>query len=205
MLWANWSNERVLWNQGYSCVAGIDEVGRGSWAGPVVAAAVVFPSNYKSSFKLADSKLLKPIEREELDQLIRSAAQSIAIGEVGLPVINKEGIGKASQRAFRLALNGLSTKPDYYLVDAFYIKYIPKRIQRPIIKGDQISASIAAASIVAKVYRDNLMRQLAKDYPEYGFGKHKGYGTTHHQKAIKDFGFSPIHRSSFDLTFLNLE
>lgn len=204
MILADLEIENKLWSVGYRYIAGLDEVGRGSWAGPVVAAAVILPPNWSLPPKLADSKLLKPQEREELTLVIKSQALAYGVAEVGLAVINREGIGRATQRAFRLALKGLKIQPDYHLIDAFYIKNLPKRNQLPIVKGDQKSASIAAASIIAKVHRDRLMRKLSRDFPAYRWGRNKGYGTKEHQAAIKSHGFSPLHRRSFDLSFLRV-
>jgi len=196
--------ETKLWSSGYQLIAGVDEVGRGSWAGPVVAAAVILPHNWPLPPKLADSKLLKPLEREELARIIKAEALAFAIAEIDLPVINREGVGKATQRAFRLAIRKLKVRPDYHLIDAFYVKNLPKGRQLPIKKGDQKSASIAAASIIAKVHRDRLMKRLARQFPAYQWGKNKGYGTKSHQSAIKSFGFTPLHRESFDLSFLGV-
>jgi len=198
---ANFDFEKPLWSRGLKLVAGIDEVGRGAWAGPVVAGAVVFPANYSSDFHLYDSKLLSPKQREESASKIRSIAQ-IGIGVVGVSVINKIGIGKATQIAFQKAVKKLPLFPQHFLIDAFYIKNWPKDNQNPIKKGDVFCASIAAASIVAKVFRDQLMRNLDKKYPQYEFASHKGYGTPNHQKAIKEFSFSPVHRTSFDLRWV---
>lgn len=194
--------EQSLWLSGYSFVAGIDEVGRGSWAGPVVAAAVVLPKNWNLPPKLTDSKLLTPCEREKLAEIITSQALAYSVAEVGLTVINRYGIGEATQRAFRQAIKKLSIQPDFHLVDGFYVKNLSKKNQLPLIKGDQKSASIAAASIIAKVYRDNLMRTLSPTYPEYLWSANKGYGTKAHQLAIRNFGFTPLHRSSFNLSYL---
>lgn len=195
---ANFEFEKPLWNRGLKLVAGIDEVGRGAWAGPVVAGAVVFPVNYSPDFPLYDSKLLSPKRREELSLKIGSIAQ-IGIGVVGVEIINRIGIGKATQVAFQKAAKNLPLFPQHFLIDAFYIKNWPKENQNPIKKGDVFCASIAAASIVAKVFRDQLMRNLGKKYPQYEFASHKGYGTSNHQKAIREFSFSPVHRTSFDL------
>lgn len=203
MVWADLSVEHYLWRQGFNNIAGVDEVGRGAFAGPVVAAAVIFPKNFKPDFQLADSKLLLPKKREELVKVIKDSALCYAIAEVGLPHINRYGIGRSSQQAFRKSLAKLSPSPDYHLVDAFFIKYLPKGTQLPIIKGDQKSFTIAAASILAKVHRDQLMVTLSKNFPLYGFDKHKGYGTAAHQLAIKTHGFCELHRKSFDLSFLN--
>lgn len=194
--------ERSLWSRGYSYVAGLDEVGRGSWVGPVVAAAVILPKNWALPPKLTDSKLLKSWEREELAEIICAQALAISVAEVGLAVINRDGIGLATQRAFRQAVKGLAISPDYHLVDGFYIQNLSKKKQLPLIKGDQKSASIASASIIAKVYRDQLMLDLAKSFPEYLWCSNKGYGTKKHQSAIKNFGFTSQHRTSFNLSYL---
>lgn len=198
---ANFSYERKLWGKGIRFIAGIDEVGRGAWAGPVVAAAVVFPSFFDPNFDLFDSKLLSPKQREELAEKIKDVA-AVGIGVVGIPTINKFGIGRATQKAFRKAVCSLACECQHYLIDAFYIRYWPRENQLPIKKGDRICASIAAASIVAKVYRDNLMRELANKYPKYGLDAHKGYGTAFHQEQIRKYRLSGIHRKSFNLSFL---
>jgi ribonuclease HII len=198
---ASFEYEKGLWRRGIKLIAGIDEVGRGAWAGPVVAAAVVFPPFFTSDFALFDSKLLSPGQREELAEKIKSTAK-VGIGTVGVPTINKIGIGWATQKAFRQAVRSLGLDCEYYLIDAFYIRYWLRDNQLPIKKGDRSCASIAAASIVAKVYRDNLMRKLAEKYPAYGFDIHKGYGTTFHQEQIRRYKLSGVHRKSFDLSFL---
>ena len=195
---ANLSYERRLWERNINHIAGIDEVGRGSWAGPVVAAAVVFPPFYKPTFKLFDSKLLSPHQREELTEKISPVA-NIGIGVVSVPIINRIGIGKATQKAFKRAVRALSVGCEYYLIDAFYIRHWRRDNQLPLKGGDKICASIAAASIVAKGYRDNLMRLLAKKYPQYDFDQHKGYGTRMHQARIREYKLSSVHRKSFNL------
>lgn len=208
--------EKKLWRAGYQLVCGIDEVGRGSFAGPVVAAAVIFTQEVVLPLGLADSKLLKPRQRERLAKQIGAIAQNWAVAEIGVSVINKVGIGKATQMAFRKAIRSLNPRPDYIIFDAFYnlskakissfayIKHINRKRQQPIKHGDKICASIAAASILAKVYRDRLMKKLHRKHPQYGFGRHKGYGTKKHQLALKLYGLSRIHRRSFNLTrFLN--
>ncbi len=199
---ANWLFEQSLWNQGYRYVCGVDEVGRGAWAGPVVSAAVVFPPKIKFPQSLFDSKLLLPQKREELSSIIQHLAAYIGIGVIGVSDINRRGIGVASQMSYLQAIKKLPQVPDYFLVDAFYVKYLPKLKQLPIVKGDQISASIAAASIVAKVFRDQIMRELHVSLPRYRFDLHKGYGTKQHQKLITKHGFSEIHRRSFNLDYL---
>lgn len=191
--------EQSLWSKGYSYVCGVDEVGRGSFAGPVVVGAVVFPKDCQLIDGVADSKLLKPKTREKLAKKIKECALFWAVVEVGVADINKYGIGKATQKAFRKAIKLLEKSPDFVIVDAFYVKHLNRKRQKPIKDGDKICASIAAASIIAKVHRDKLMKKLSKKYPQYGFGKHKGYGTKLHQEALKKHGLSKIHRTSFNL------
>lgn len=195
--------EKKLWKEGFSNIAGVDEVGRGSFAGPVVAAAVILPRDFQIPAGFADSKQVKSGKRRKFAELIKTQAKSWAIAEVRVSVINKQGLGKAAQAAFRKALKELQLQVDFILIDAFYIRHLSRKKQKPIVKGDEKSASIAAASILAKVYRDNLMKKLAKQYPQYHFGKNKGYGTREHRLAIKKFGLSRVHRKSFNLKFLN--
>lgn len=191
--------EKSLWKIGYSLICGIDEVGRGSFAGPVCAAAVVFPKNCQVIGGVMDSKLLKPRQRERLAKEITENALAWAVADVSVATINKVGIGKASQMAFRKAVKLLGKKPDFVLIDAFYITHFNRKYQKAIKDGDKICFSISAASILAKVHRDKLMKKLSKKYPHYGFSKHKGYGTKKHQDAIRKYGLSKIHRRSFDL------
>jgi ribonuclease HII len=193
------AEEEKLWNLGYSSVAGLDEVGRGAFAGPVVAAAVVFPIQSKAISGIHDSKLLTKNEREKLSPLIKKCALSFAISEIPLQIINRFGVGAACQLAFRKAVQQLKHAPDFHLIDAFFIKKISKNVQKPIIKGDQKSISIAAASIIAKVYRDEVMRSLHFKFPVYNFAKNMGYGTLEHRAAIQKYGLCPLHRKSFDL------
>ena len=195
--------EKALWKKGYKYIAGIDEVGRGSWAGPVVAAAVILSQNFHIPENFADSKQVRPRFREILARLIKEKAMSWAIAEIPVSTINRLGIGKSTQIAFRKCLKQLPKKGDFVIVDAFHIKHVSSKNQKAIKKGDQKSATIAAASIIAKVHRDSQMRKLSKKYPMYGFGKHKGYGTKRHQEAIRKFGFTKIHRTSYNLGYLN--
>ena len=213
--------EKKLWKNGYKYIIGIDEVGRGAFAGPVVVGAVIFdkrdPCTKIILSEINDSKLLNPKNREKLDKEIRTCAQFYSIAQVGVSIINKAGIGKATKIAFRKVVKSiicnenqeiqnskyqiLNTKY-FMLVDGFHIKYIKGiglKNQKAIIKGDRKSISIAAASIIAKVYRDKLMKDLAKKYREYHFEDNKGYGTKEHQIAIKKYGLSRIHRKSFNL------
>lgn len=191
--------EQKLWQKGYKLVCGLDEVGRGCFAGPVVAGCVIFPKDIILPEGIADSKLLLPQKREKLAQEIKKISLAWAVGEISVAHINELGIGKATQMAFRKSINNLYRKPDFYLIDAFFIKHLNRKRQQPIVGGDKICASISAASIIAKVYRDDLMKKLHKKYPQYGFAKHKGYGTKLHQEAIKKYGLSKIHRKSFNL------
>ncbi len=195
--------EKSLWQKGITRIVGIDEVGRGSWAGPLVAAGVILPPDFKIPKYLADSKLLTPQRRQELDKILRKKALAFKIAEVSHRVINKIGIGRATQIVFRKIVNSITPRPEYCLVDAFHIKYLSSVKQKAIKHGDMTCASIAAASIIAKVYRDSLMEKMSLKFPNYGFEKHKGYGTREHQLAIRTYGFSAYHRTSYNLNFLS--
>lgn len=199
MVYANFSIEQSLWSQGFQLICGIDEVGRGCFAGPLVAGAVVFSSNTPVIGGIADSKQLSPKKRRQLDLEIREKAVGLGIGEVPVEVIDRRGIVQATQYAFYLAVQNLKLACDFFLIDAFPLKFVSASKQKAVVSGDKISASIAAASIIAKVYRDSLMEKLHLDFPEYGFDKHKGYGTSFHREMIKKFGLSKLHRKSFDL------
>lgn len=199
MVFADFSVESTLWSQGLQMVCGIDEVGRGCFAGPVVAGAVIFPQGAKLIEGIADSKLLTHKKRVELAKRIKDSASAWAIGEISVPDINKYGIGEATQLAFSKAVANLGKAADFFLIDAFYVKTLDKLKQKPLPGGDRISASIAAASIIAKVYRDELMEKLGLQFPNYAFDKHKGYGTKLHRELIKKFGLSDLHRKSFKL------
>lgn len=194
--------ENSLWQKGYRYVVGIDEVGRGSWAGPLVAAGVILPIGYQIPQGLADSKQVKPQLRKKLSEIITRSAISTFVSEIPVREIDKIGVGKATQEAFRQISRKILPQAEYCLIDAFYIKYFSRKKQMAVRGGDSICASISAASIVAKVYRDDLMKKLNKAYPLYGFAKHKGYGTKQHQEAIKKHGLSNVHRKSYDLSFL---
>ena len=191
--------EITLWNQGLQFIAGVDEVGRGCFAGPVVAAAVILPVNFSATDKIDDSKKLSAKVRSELSVIIKEHAVVFAISEVSVGVINKVGIGKAAQQAFVNAINSLKIKPEHILIDAFMINALQKSKQTAIIHGDRISISIAAASIIAKVYRDELMQQLHSRYHVYDFFTNKGYGTKKHRDAIGKYGLCDLHRRSFNL------
>ena len=192
-------HETIFWNQGIQYIAGVDEVGRGCFSGPVVAAAVILPKGFNATNEINDSKKLSAKKRKELDAVIKEHAISYSIAEVSVNVINQIGVGKAAQQAFVNAINGLDTPPDHILIDAFFIENLNRTIQKPIIHGDSISISIAAASIIAKVYRDELMEKLHDQYTNYDFATNKGYGTKKHQDAIRIYGLSDLHRRSFKL------
>jgi ribonuclease HII len=187
--------ERLLWRVGIRDVAGVDEVGMGPLAGPVVAAAVVLPPETHVD-GVADSKVLKAAVREELDREIRRRARGIGIGVVEATEIDVLNIYQAGLEAMRRALAALGLSPGYVLVDGREIPNLDVP-QSAYPKGDAFVASIAAASIVAKVYRDAIMRTLDGEYPLYGFGRHMGYATSTHLKAIRTYGPSPVHRRSF--------
>ncbi len=181
-------------------ICGIDEVGRGPLAGPVVAAAVVLPKDCNILY-INDSKKLSATKREELSDIIRKEAVSFGIGSASWKRIDEINILNATYEAMREAIGNLSVVPDVLLNDAVTIPGV-KLKQHPIIKGDAKSMSIAAASIVAKVFRDRLMDEYDLKYPGYGFAKNKGYGSAEHIKAIKELGPCEIHRNSFIKNFL---
>lgn len=188
-------HERVHWNAGKKLVAGLDEAGRGPIAGPVVAAAVIFRENPDIPM-IDDSKKLSAEVREYLFDIIVNGALFYGIGIADVGEIDRVNILQASFLAMSRALENLNVKPDYLLVDgrSFYDDDIP---YTSIIKGDGLSYSIAAASILAKVTRDRIMQDYDKEYPHYGFSQHKGYATRTHLNAIEQFGFCSIHRRSF--------
>lgn len=186
--------EKQLWSEGFQTIAGIDEVGRGPLAGPVVAAAVILPHSFYLP-GLNDSKKLSAVKREELYEKIINEAISVGIGVVHADEIDQLNIYRATKKAMVHAVNHLSVFPDFLLIDAMDIDApIP---QQKLVKGDERSISIASASIVAKVYRDRLMKEYSKQYPMYHFEKNMGYGTKEHLQAIYTYGPSPIHRKSF--------
>lgn len=176
-------------------ICGIDEAGRGPLAGPVVAGAVILPKNSRILY-LNDSKKLSEKRREELFVRIQKEALAWSVGIAGPERIDEINILQATYEAMRKAIQGLPQKPDLLLNDAVTISDV-EIVQIPIVKGDAKSLSIAAASILAKVTRDHMMMEYDKIYPEYGFGKHKGYGTAAHMEAIRRFGPCPIHRRTF--------
>ncbi len=189
--------EQALRYRGYSLIAGIDEVGRGALFGPVVAAAVILPKGLSSLTKagLTDSKQLTREDRERLSKLIRRTATAISIAEIDSETIDRVNIYQATRRAMMTAIEGLAIQPDHLLIDAMRLDHPCP--QTRLFYGDSLSLSIAAASVVAKVHRDALCRQLHEIYPQYGLASHKGYATPEHRKALHDHGPCPLHRRSF--------
>ena len=194
----SFAEEKMLEAQGYQYIAGIDEVGRGSLAGPVVAAAVILPGNIDTPWlnQVKDSKQLRPDRRESLFHHIRGVAISIGIGVVPHQIIDACGIVRATQVAMKLAIDQLSSPPDFLLID--YLR-LPRVLvpQKGITNGDCQCFSIACASIIAKVSRDDMMREFDGTHPGYGLAQHKGYGTKGHLACLRRLGPSPIHRKSF--------
>ena len=191
----NWDIENKIKSQGYSVICGCDEAGRGPLAGPVFAAAVILPENIDIP-KLNDSKKLTEKQRDKLFDLIKESAVDYCIAQASVEEIEEINILNASMLAMKRAVDGLKTKPDFALIDGNIARGfdIPAT---PIIKGDALSPSIAAASILAKVARDRYCLEMDKAHPEYGFAKHKGYGTKDHREALLKYGPSPMHRKSF--------
>ncbi len=187
--------ERMYYGRGYQKIAGVDEVGRGPLAGPVVAAAVILPKDGIGE-ELFDSKKISPRKREELYELILLKALGVGIGMIGQEEIDCLNILQATLKAMSLAVKNLPTPPDFLLIDG--LQGIALSIsQKPIRKGDQLSNSISAASIMAKVTRDRMMMEYHQKYPQYNFAKHKGYGTKEHRIAIEKFGVCDLHRKTF--------
>ncbi|MEW6376836.1 MAG: ribonuclease HII [Thermodesulfobacteriota bacterium] len=187
--------EKMYYGRGYERIAGVDEVGRGPLAGPVIAAAVILPRDGIGQ-KLFDSKKISTKKREDLYELILSKALGVGIGAVGQEEIDLLNILQATLKAMALAVKNLSAPPDFILIDGPQGLNLPIP-QKPIRKGDQLCNSIAAASIVAKVTRDRMMMECHQRYPQYNFAKHKGYGTKEHRRAIGKFGICEFHRKTF--------
>jgi len=194
--------EESLWQNGKKYIVGIDEAGRGAWAGPVMAGAVILPNDPQIRSTLAgvrDSKLMTPRQRERWALEIKSAALAWAVGMVSATEIDDIGILPANRLAMSRAIGGLATSPEYHLFDFIHWKNCPYPGQR-LVRGETQSLSIAAASVLAKTTRDALMRELDGQFPGYEFARHKGYGTAIHQTAIAKLGLCSIHRKSFKIS-----
>src|SRR6202044_3441143 len=189
--------EQALRYYGFQRIAGVDEVGRGALFGPVVAAAVILPECMDELAKagLKDSKQLTREEREDLDLKIRGMALSFSVAEVDAETIDRVNIYQASRIAMLQAVMGLAVEPDHLLIDAMRLDHPCQ--QTKLFYGDALSLSIAAASVIAKVHRDALMRELDLLHPQYGLASHKGYATPEHRKALMEHGPCPLHRRSF--------
>ena len=195
MPYPNKRQEKKITKLGFQLIAGVDEAGKGSWAGPIIAGAVILNPQIKIK-GIKDSKLLRAPERKKIFTEIIKHSVSYGLGEVSAKEIDEIGISQANVLAIQRALDQLSPAPDYILIDAVKMEY--KNIKtKSVIDGDHKITSIAAASIIAKVSRDQIMEQLDEQYPQYSFKQHKGYGTNHHWHMINQHGISVIHRKSF--------
>ncbi|MDQ6693272.1 MAG: ribonuclease HII [Chloroflexota bacterium] len=203
----DWEHEIDLCAKGHSMVAGVDEVGRGAWAGPLVAGAVILPSPDALRLRgdtelleelacLRDSKMLTRAKRERLLETVKTGAVATGIGLVSARLVDLIGLGPANRLAMARAVRALGVWPSYLVIDAFKLPAVPIP-QKPIIRGDATCISIAAASVVAKVARDKIMDDWDAEYPGYGFASHKGYGTRAHIDALRQLGVSPLHRRSY--------
>lgn len=194
----SFAEERMLEAQGYRYIAGVDEVGRGALAGPVVAAAAILPGHIDASWTslVRDSKQLSPGKRQFLFHQIHRTVVAKGIGLVGCEVIDAQGIVQATRLAMKLAIDQLSPSPETLLIDYLSLPEV-KLPQKGIVHGDSRCFSIACASIIAKVTRDNLMVELDEVYPGYLLARHKGYGTREHLACLRRLGPSPVHRRSF--------
>lgn len=193
--------ECELRSKGYKYICGIDEAGRGPLAGPVVVASVIMPENSMIE-GVNDSKKVSEKKREKLYDLILSEAISYGVGIIGQDEIDEINILNATKKGLTISLQELTQKPDLIIVDALNNIDTLGIPYTPIIKGDALAYSISCASIIAKVTRDRIMRQMDEIYPEYGFAGHKGYGTAKHIAAIKEYGLCKIHRRSFTKNFV---
>lgn len=191
-----WSYEREAEKKGYKYVAGIDEAGRGPLAGPVQAAAVILPPDSRLA-GVDDSKKLTAAKRDELFLRIQEKAVAFGLGQASAQEIDQLNIYRAAQLAMQRAVEAMAKRPDYLLTDAMPLPKISSIPQKPLVHGDALSLSIAAASILAKVTRDRQMAELHRKYPEYGFEGHKGYGTEVHIAALEEHGPCPEHRTTF--------
>lgn len=187
--------EQDLWAQGVQFVAGVDEAGRGAWAGPLVAACVIMPAEPRLK-RIRDSKLIPESKREQLFVKITETALDWAVGVISVEEIDLHGVHQANAEAMRRALHALTLQPQHVLADGQF-GFDLGLAATWVVEGDAKSYAIACASILAKVTRDRLMVELHEQYPQYGFHEHKGYGTPKHQAALASGGISPIHRKSF--------
>ena len=187
--------ERALWGHGFGLVAGVDEAGRGALAGPLVAAAVILPQGFDAT-GLADSKALTPLDRERWFDRIGGEAIAVAVCRAFPTRIDHRGLHVSNLALLRKALRALSVRPEFVLADGFVLRGL-RLPNLSIRKGDAVTASVAAASVMAKVTRDRIMDRYHRRFPQYGFDRHRGYGTASHRAAIARFGPSPIHRMSF--------
>lgn len=195
------SLERQLWNQGYKYIAGVDEAGRGPWAGPVVAGAAIFAVGCIEKLPLKDSKQMTEAQREEVFELIKEQALGWGVGIVAAHEIDKHGISTAVQSAMARSIEAAEEvaciTADYLLIDGKSVREIVGYKQQRMNKGDTLHYSISAGAILAKVTRDRMMVELSNKYPQYGFEKHKGYGTKIHQEALDLYGPCAIHRYTY--------
>lgn len=196
--------EQQYWSQGIPLIAGIDEAGMGALAGPVVAAAVIFSNDYLSTFTsliektpVRDSKLLSPKQREKAAEMIKQSVFSWSIGSANVSEIEEMNIRAASHLAMQRAIESLSTPPDLLIIDGTPAQISDTIPTINLIKGDQLSYSIAAASILAKVARDAVMQELDAMFPSYGFASHKGYGSQKHMDALRQYGVTEYHRKTY--------
>ena len=201
--WDMWEIEHGLYSEGFETICGVDEAGRGPLAGPVCAAAVILPRDLEIP-GLTDSKKLSDKKRRELFPVIKEQAIAYGVAFASHEEIDEINILQATYRAMERALAQLSVGPDIALIDGNRAKDFGLPV-RTVVKGDSLSANIAAASILAKVTRDDLMLELAEQYPQYGFEVHKGYGTRAHYEALRRFGASPVHRATFLRKFYGKE
>ena len=188
--------EELAASEGFQFVAGVDEVGRGCLAGPVVAAACILDQSKPVPRSLNDSKKLTERQRKEIYQELRQTAVAYSLGIIDADEIDRVNILEATKLAMLKAIDGLTPAPDHLLIDALQLRQCSLP-QKAIIKGDSISYSIAAASVIAKVFRDDLMNQYDAEFPEYGFAGHKGYGSVAHFSAIREHGPCRLHRKTF--------
>jgi ribonuclease HII len=195
------SRERRLWRRGYHKIAGLDEAGRGAWAGPLAAAAVVLPMENISLVRtrlchVRDSKQMTPAARSVAAEQIRQIALAWAIGAASAAEVDQLGPLRATHLAMQRALQALPLPPDHLMIDYLLLPHSPHP-QSAFVHGDACSLSIASASVLAKVWRDSILRELDSDFPGYGFAAHKGYGTRFHAEALARLGVSPEHRKTY--------